>query len=335
MKAFKICSVLLCLLFFCASSGVAQVWEEWSRDKDEVFEKAKEEDRFVLLFAGLDICPICQFTSGVFLDKQGPHNSLIANDYIGLFRDISIIDGLTDVMEYVSEYWELRSSGETIPIPWLYVINPNKEGEIVKSSFGPQTEDFLLELITVDLTADSELNWYGSETEAFNLAKAQNKNVLKLVGKGTSPNSQEVMEMLNANPINKLLVENYILWYQPATNPVHYSFWPLPVLSIISPENPDIVLVETNGVPTQQALETMIQQNTPVQVDQMHDIGVFTNGSKLYVKTNSPLSVTIYTITGSVAHQLSISEGNFSISLPKGIYIVKLSNGTVRKVVIR
>ena len=338
MKKLKICTVLIFFLFAYVFSGVAQVWDEWSHDKDEVFEKAKEADKFVLLFAGLDICPVCQFTSSVFLNEQGPHISYINNDYVGLFSDFSNADSRADIMEYISEYWERRSNGETIPVPWLYVINPNKKGEIVKSSFGPQTEAFLLQLIKVDLITGRELKWYQDEKEVFKLAEDQGKNIFKLVGKGASPNCQEVMDLLEDNPVKELLEANYILWYKPfEPNPLELPYLPLtlPVMSIISPDNPDVVLTELKGVPEQESLEAMIKQYMPVSVGKMQDVNIFANGNMLYLRSNCPLTAIIYTVTGAVANQLTIDEGEYTLPLSKGIYIVKLSNGLTHKVVIQ
>ena len=141
--------------------------------------------------------------------------------------------------------------------------------------------------------------------------------------------------MLEENPIKELLKENYILWYQSfEPNPLELPL-SLPFISIINPDNPNVVFVDASGVPDREALASMIEQHSPVSIGKMQDVEVFTNGNMLYVKTDQPLSATVYSITGAVANQLSISEVNYRISLSKGIYIVKLSNGLVRKVVIR
>ena len=70
-------------------------------------------------------------------------------------------------------------------------------------------------------------------------------------------------------------------------------------------------------------------------VDIPQDIDVFTQGNLLYLKTNQPLTATIYTISGVLVNQLVIVEGENVVPLSSGIYIVKLSNGLVRKVMIR
>ena len=70
-------------------------------------------------------------------------------------------------------------------------------------------------------------------------------------------------------------------------------------------------------------------------VDMLRDIEVYAIENMLYLKTNRPLTAEIYRVTGDLAYQLTIVEGENMVPLVKGIYIVKLSNGLVRKVLIR
>ena len=70
-------------------------------------------------------------------------------------------------------------------------------------------------------------------------------------------------------------------------------------------------------------------------IDMLQDIEVYTVGRQLYLKTNRPLIAQIYMVTGVLDRQLTIIDGEYMLPMSKGIYIVKLSNGLVRKVVIR
>ena len=72
-----------------------------------------------------------------------------------------------------------------------------------------------------------------------------------------------------------------------------------------------------------------------VSVDTLQDIDMYANGNRLYIKTNNALTVAIYTISGALVGQFSISEGEQVIPLLKGIYIVRLNNGMVRKIMIQ
>ena len=82
-------------------------------------------------------------------------------------------------------------------------------------------------------------------------------------------------------------------------------------------------------------LKYNITLNSTQSVDAPQDIEIFTINNLLYLKTNQPLSATIYTVTGMLVNQLSIIEGETVIPMSSGIFIVKLSNGLIRKVMIR
>lgn len=59
---------------------------------------------------------------------------------------------------------------------------------------------------------------------------------------------------------------------------------------------------------------------------------IWAAGGTLYVKTGTPGTLSIYTITGQLYKQDAIS-GSYTLSMPKGIYIVQL-NGKAYKVVL-
>lgn len=62
------------------------------------------------------------------------------------------------------------------------------------------------------------------------------------------------------------------------------------------------------------------------------DIAAWSYNETIYVKTNEKTELTLYTVSGQLLMQQKISEGTTSISIPKGIYIVKLDNGFSKKV---
>jgi len=70
-------------------------------------------------------------------------------------------------------------------------------------------------------------------------------------------------------------------------------------------------------------------------VDMQQDIVVYAVGNMLYLQTNSPLTAEIFTVSGALTQRHTIGGGEYTIPLSKGIYIIKLSNGITRKVVIR
>jgi hypothetical protein len=63
-------------------------------------------------------------------------------------------------------------------------------------------------------------------------------------------------------------------------------------------------------------------------------VALYTSPGNLYINSDKPGHVTIYTLQGSNYLQKNIASGLTSISLPKGLYIVKI-NDKARKVMIK
>ncbi len=64
-------------------------------------------------------------------------------------------------------------------------------------------------------------------------------------------------------------------------------------------------------------------------------VSVHTDGNRLYFKAARPMTARIYTITGAMAQQLALSEGEKYVTLSRGTYIIMLSDGTTQKVYIK
>jgi hypothetical protein len=63
---------------------------------------------------------------------------------------------------------------------------------------------------------------------------------------------------------------------------------------------------------------------------------IWSHSGLLFVRTNQSATLRVYTLDGSlVKHINSLNEGMYEFPLPRGMYIVTLSNGIVEKVVIR
>ena len=97
----------------------------------------------------------------------------------------------------------------------------------------------------------------------------------------------------------------------------------------------NITCYVTNSTFPEIVLTYDIELFSTQSVDILQYLEVYADGNQLVLKSDHPLTVEIYTVTGALAQQHSIIEGAYSIPLSKGIYIVKLSNGLVRKVMIR
>lgn len=64
------------------------------------------------------------------------------------------------------------------------------------------------------------------------------------------------------------------------------------------------------------------------------EVAFRTQRELLCLTASRPVTVHIYTIIGALLRKQRLSEGETCFTLPQGIYIVSLSNGTVRKIVI-
>ena len=63
---------------------------------------------------------------------------------------------------------------------------------------------------------------------------------------------------------------------------------------------------------------------------------VWSNSGYLYVRTNQTTALHVYALDGSlVKHISNLGEGIYEFALPRGFYIVTLSNGITEKIVIR
>ncbi|MDR1675267.1 MAG: T9SS type A sorting domain-containing protein, partial [Tannerella sp.] len=69
-------------------------------------------------------------------------------------------------------------------------------------------------------------------------------------------------------------------------------------------------------------------------VDRVHVL--WADGSRLHVQVTEAAELEIYTIAGHLHTRQTVAAGRTEITLPQGIYIVRLNgNGTRHKIVIR
>ncbi|MDR1200427.1 MAG: PCMD domain-containing protein [Tannerellaceae bacterium] len=77
-----------------------------------------------------------------------------------------------------------------------------------------------------------------------------------------------------------------------------------------------------------------VTERTTTGITEINEgITIYTHAGKLYVNSNKPGNLAIYTLQGSKYLQKNIDAGLTSVSLPKGLYIVKI-NGNAQKVII-
>jgi hypothetical protein len=79
------------------------------------------------------------------------------------------------------------------------------------------------------------------------------------------------------------------------------------------------------------------QGKTPVNNEAIFsEKAIWSYNSHLYVRIGQPATLYVYSLDGTlVKHINNLGQGSYEYSLPQGIYIVTLSDGTTEKVVIR
>lgn len=104
----------------------------------------------------------------------------------------------------------------------------------------------------------------------------------------------------------------------------HYSFTtPLPVGVTGTPFGGTVSVPWTNNEPPVSIID--VKGNTPV---------VYSVDGRLIVQTEKPQNVQIINLTGQIVKNFS-AVTDLTVPLTKGIYIVRIGNGTAQKVIIR
>jgi len=360
------CTVLIISalsLFAARFFSVAQEYEtwvmdNWSQDKEEVFKEAKEQDKFVLLFVGRPTCPKCKETSELFSNPENAIKTFIEDNFVTLYKCYDVEEDRADVYEYIQEYHEEREAGLTRQIPWLYIINPEREGEIVTSMYRPfpdwsPDEETMLKFLSIDLLDGHDLDWYADEYKAYELARAQEKLIFKFVGNGTSPNSQMMMKLLHEEPFRQILEENFILWYvsddddcgcgdEILSDAIELKDGeennPLPHISIINPASPYYdVLEELWGVQDEETMEEILIKYSVSNDKILNNNRVFVSDNMLIISNQTGNEqLRIYSLTGQSLATVHKNESTVCIDashFPKGVLIVHSSAGWSAKIV--
>ena len=352
------CALLLIFPSFFSHAQDYEHWvmDHWNRDKEKAFTEAKEQDKFVLLFVGRPTCPKCRETSELFCNPESPVKTLIDENFSTLYSWYDDEDSRAEVYEYIKEYHEEREAGLVRQIPWLYIINPDRKDEIVASMYRPYPEwspdeENMGKFLTVDLLDDHELQWFADEIKAFEQAWNEKKHVFKFHGKGTSPNSQTMMELLQDELIKQMLEDNYILWYSSEEDDCGCIIDPLtgeegddetvmlPVISIFSYEDPYSYIEELTGIQDRETLVEMLSKYT-VSNERIASVNKVTvSGDALEISNliqNERIQV--FTITGRQIASVLKNGYTFSMDasgFPKGVLIVYSSSGWSAKIIVQ
>ena len=360
ITVFAISALLLFAGPFFSAAQDYETWvmDNWSKDKEEAFKQAKEQDKFVLLFVGRPTCPTCRAMSELFCNPDNPFLQIFEDNFVTLYKCYDEEDDRADVFEYIEEYYyEREILGLVRQIPWLYIINPDREGESVISMYRPYPEwrpdeETMLKFLAIDLLDANELNWYAEEDKVFELASEQEKLIFKFVGSGTSPNSQKVMDLLQEAPLKQILDDNFILWYvnndddcgcdiiltsDVVSKDMEIITASLPYISIFDPNYPEDLLEDIWGVQDGETLEEILLKYAVANEKIPTINNVYVSGNLLII-SNQIMNeqIKIYSLTGQGI--ASVSKNDFTISidiahLPKGIFVINSSAGWSAKIV--
>ena len=200
-----------------------------------------------------------------------------------------------------------------------------------------------------DLFEGQGLTWYEKKDEAIRLAKEQGKNIFKLVGKPTSPNSKKVIKQLSVEPLKQLLEDSYILWFSSDVSEVPSNTLEsdtnliiLPYITVFDPKIPDHVLDVTWGTlaaNVERLEEILLTHNTVsngiIALD--NNIIVASNIMQISNRNNNE-QIQLFTITGQWV--ANIRKNDFTVHIdvsrfPKGTLIVCSSTGWNSKIIIQ
>ena len=320
----------------------------WNLKQPEAYRVAKEQDKYILLFVGRSTCGITQKTSDIFsinyfqtLDGprtvEGPLKSIVDNNYSKWYSDCDNYNNFVETLVYTEEILKVARA-----LPLLFIVNPDVPYINVKSLWGGHTVEQLRDFLTIDLLADSKLKWHKDEKMVFKLAREQRKNIFKMEGRGTSPNSQKVMKRLNEDPLKTLLDDNFILWYSEFKPGDHVTTFSgegvvaAPYISILYHEEPDNIIEAVWGNQDVEVLEAVLL-SYPVSneiVDSNNIATIWGNVLQISNQINNE-QIQIFTITGQQVANIRKNSCSVKIDashFPKGALIVNSSSGWSKKI---
>ena len=320
--------------FYCTAEDI--VWDEGN--KEDAFRMAREQDRFVLVLLGTYSCGWCNQLKNWL---NGSLRKIVDDNYYPwfVFQDSEIHQSISN---YTAEYDALLAViGKSRPI--ILIINPNETDDDFIIFWPPESrnEQTVRQKITPpSLFSYSDLNWYETRNEAIKSAKEQGKYIFKLVGRATSPNSKKVITQLNESPLKEMLENNYVLWQSSdiwdanlddESSEGEEVAKTLPYITIMNPDEPDIILEENWGAPTAATLEGMLKKYTVSNDNILTKNKAFISGNVLHIsnQTTNEL-IRIYSLDGQ--NITTVHKNDYAISidasqLPKGVFIIHSTAG--------
>ena len=201
------------------------------------------------------------------------------------------------------------------------------------------------------IKASDDLKWYEDRDEAFALAKEEGKYVFLLYGSTVCPYCNTAKEHISKAPINKIIQDNFILWFCDATIPekqaqgeAYKAYYEnsiiYPLICVIDPNNPMPALSYSTNRKNEAEILAILKANIPTANE-----NVIEPFSKVYI-VNNVLTISneivneiisIYTISGQMLDSFDKKDNTMftrNVGIyPKGILLVCSSNGWYVKVI--
>lgn len=332
---------------------------EWNEvDRETILSMAKEQDRFILLFAGnyKDRCRYCLAAYDKLNNPSGPLRSIVDDNYVPWFQSLFVYGStapnpnMSDFEMFISGYLAIRTDPNVSKqFPIICVINPDDPYEDHTEFWGPAGERTTAELLNAitlpGIFAGQQLKWHEDKEEAFALAKAQEKFIFKMVGKDSSPNSKKVVKQLSEEPLKQMMEDNFILWYSydvseiPEVVTYAETTLPFPYISIIDPEEPDENLISSFGYQDVETLEEMVKPYTVSNEIVASVNNVVVMGHVLQI-SNQTLNEQIQIFNLNGQRIANVFKKDYSVQIdasffPKGVLVVCSSSGWSTKIIVQ
>ena len=198
--------------------------------------------------------------------------------------------------------------------------------------------------------ASDDLIWYEDRNEVITLAKEQGKNILLLYGRTTCGNCNAAKKYINEAPLNKIVLENFILWFcnidipEKKAQALDYRAYydesiTLPLLCVIDPDNPMPALSYSTNRKNAEEIAAILNANLPTANEEITAVpnkAYIADNTLVISSANTNETLRIYTISGQLIDSFDKKDNTATRSTytyPKGMLIINSSSGWSLKII--
>lgn len=198
--------------------------------------------------------------------------------------------------------------------------------------------------------ASDDLIWYEDRNEVITLAKEQGKNILLLYGRTTCGNCNAAKKYINEAPLNKIVLENFILWFcnidipEKKSQALNYRAYydesiTLPLLCVIDPDNPMPALSYSTNRKNAEEIAAILNANLPTANEEITAVpnkAYIADNTLVISSANTNETLRIYTISGQLIDSFDKKDNiatRSTYTYPKGMLIINSSSGWSLKII--